>query len=158
MMREQAVTRKYVELLRRKFRLSPDRAEDIVQAAWVRALRFQAKFEGRSEWLTWFSVIVHREAMRVFRKSPFQTVALNPDVLAVCIAEDASLAGVGQLIGKLSDAWSREIFWLHYVEGWLVEEIAESYGVSESSVKGRLRRGRMEIATRLNHRVRRAAA
>lgn len=162
---------------RRLFRLargmtgSDDEAEDIVQAAYVRAFTRLASFRRESSLATWLSRIVINEALgRLRRDHP--TVELTPIVEAEAGQADIipfPLAGAGpdpersmaqreirQLVEAAIDALPepfRIVLVARLVEDLSVEETASLFDLRPETVKTRLFRARKLLRQALEAKV-----
>jgi RNA polymerase sigma factor (sigma-70 family) len=135
--------------------LDPDAAADIVQDAFVRAYANLARCHDRRRFRFWLLATLRNRGLdylkerrrrdlslsdeAVVRRAEMTEVA-TPDAaerLALRRALDAALA-------RLSPA-VRETFVLRHVEQWSIEEIAELLGLSDSAVKMRLHRARLQL-------------
>lgn len=124
-------------------------AEELTQEAFVEAVRHQARFDGRSDPLTWVCGIARHKLADHFRRLERQErrqarlvarhVEEEPDrdVSEVGDAGDA----VRSVLRSLP-AMQRAALVLHYLDGFSVREIADLLGRSESAVESLLSRGR----------------
>ena len=125
-------------------RASPD---ELVEEAWVRAVRFFGDFEWRSELRTWLIGILincHREAIRGRARDEPPTISiLSTESRAEPVAPHAP-AGMAleleQGLARLPDGY-REVVVLYHVYGYKHREIAERLGISEGTSKSQLARG-----------------
>lgn len=141
---------------------NPQDAEDVLQETFIKAYNNIQKFEGRSKISTWLYRIAVNEALMLLRKRKdgitsidqgFQTD--NGDILPkqiidwCCLPEkelmkDEVREQIEAAVGTLSDA-NRAAFLLRDVEGLSTRETAEVLDISESAVKVRLMRARMQL-------------
>ncbi len=141
---------------------NPQDAEDVLQETFIKAYNNIQKFEGRSKISTWLYRIAVNEALMLLRKRKdgitsidqgFQTD--NGDILPkqiidwCCLPEkelmkDEVREQIEAAVGTLSDA-NRAAFLLRDVEGLSTRETAEVLEISESAVKVRLMRARMQL-------------
>lgn len=124
-------------------------AEDVVQEAWLRALRGSNRFRGRASLKTWLTGILlrccweaaRRDARR--REEPLDAAPLSPRspdvVLRIDLLRD---------LGSLSQGY-RAVLLLHDVEGFTHAEIGELLGISEGTSKSQLSRARRALRMRL---------
>lgn len=129
-------------------------AEDVVQDAWIRAVGRLADFRADSTFRTWlvgFVVRIAREQLRDARKEvdladADRRGAMGPIDVAVA-TDDARLTGtfarvdLERAIATLAPGF-REVLWLHDVEGFTHEEIAQSLGIVPGTSKSQLARAR----------------
>lgn len=147
-------------------RMLSDRAlaEDVVQDAFITALRGLPKFEGRSSIKTWLHRITVNATLMKLRKlkrlgeqsldeylpefdqyecrieAPWPKLARTEDIL-----ENEQLrALVTEKIAMLPDAY-RIVVQLRDIEGYDTGEVAELMGISVSNVKVRLHRARAAL-------------
>jgi RNA polymerase sigma-70 factor, ECF subfamily len=135
-----------------------DAAEELVQAAFVRAFEKRASFRAESSAATWLHRILHNlavdQARRTAREIPVEEVEerWRDDAYTV---DAATVVERAQTRNELEDALVRLPFiyrsavLLHDVEDWTVAEIADHLGIDLPAAKQRLRRGRMMLVTAL---------
>jgi RNA polymerase sigma-70 factor (ECF subfamily) len=134
-------------------------AEDILQAAYVRAYEHLAQFRGGAAFGGWLTRITVHEALgrlrgaRRFeswegegdRMDGFASPTPNPEQAA----SNAEIGGLLEsLIEELPGA-SRAVFMLREVEQMSTAEVSEALGISEENVKVRLHRARGLLRGRL---------
>lgn len=134
----------------------PDRAADLVQDTYVRALEREDQFvEGRPTG-PWLRTILHNLAVDRARRASREMVVEDVEELwkdDEYTIDPAVIAEHLQTRQDLEDALARVPFIhrtvviLHDVDGWTVREIAEMQGVSLPAAKQRLRRGRMALTS-----------
>lgn len=141
---------------------NPADAEDLVQAASLRALRGFGTFEAGSNFGAWLYRIVSNEYVSRYRQVRRRGVELSIDELPGEGAPDAVRATDrlavsndprGELAGRI-DAERilaamralpepyRLVTALYFVDGMAYEEIARSLGIAVGTVRSRLHRGR----------------
>lgn len=163
---EAAVLQLRPEMLRLATRhvRSVDDAEDVVQDAWIAALKGIQRFEGRASLKTWLLRILAYRAMSAGRKAgrflsldqfadpagvaaragPLPTlVSPTPD------PEEAAVVGdlrdrVEKAIAELPSRQS-EVVRLRDLEGWAPGEVSARLGVSPGNQRVLLHRGRMQV-------------
>jgi RNA polymerase sigma-70 factor (ECF subfamily) len=135
-------------------------ADDVVQEAYYRALKFFGCFRG-SNGRTWFLQVVRntgytwlqkhraRELTVAFDegKQPAASEALNPEKLAIQRADREMLR---QAIEELPIAY-REVVVLRELEGLSYQEIAGVAEIPLGTVMSRLARARRQLQERLAH-------
>ncbi len=135
-------------------RLTADRqrAEELVQDAFVRAWEKLETFRGESSFSTW----LHRLTVNVFlvgsrsrrrREARVQVRAELPD--AAIVPRDGGLGPEGrmdleQAIARLPDG-ARTAFVLHELQGYSHEEIARLTGVATATIRAQLFRARRRL-------------
>ncbi|WP_411103201.1 SigE family RNA polymerase sigma factor [Streptomyces sp. cmx-4-9] len=124
-------------------------AQDVVQEAFVKgwSRRHQLDREGRPE--AWIRTVAWRLAVsrwRFRRRSldAWKRTGAPPDVQGPGPEQVALVEALRELPGQ-----QRRTMTLHYVCDLTVEQIAEETGVSASTVKTHLSRGRAALAPRL---------
>ncbi|MEN8172593.1 MAG: sigma-70 family RNA polymerase sigma factor [Chloroflexota bacterium] len=152
----------YIYRLALKMLQNPQDAEDVLQETFIKAFRALPNFNGKSKVSTWLYRIATNEALMFLRKK-------KPDFVSVempsekspgdqkslqivdwcCIPEDELASDEARHhldlgIEKLSLAL-KSVFILRDVEGLSIKETAEILEISESAVKIRLHRARMQL-------------
>ena len=134
-------------------------AEDIMQAAYVRAYEHLRQFSGAAPFGAWLTRIAVNEALSRLRSAKhfdepegegdhmdrFASPTLNPEQ-AAANAETSHL--LGSLIEQLPGS-SRAVFILRDVEGMSTAETSHALGITEENVKVRLHRARATLRTGL---------
>lgn len=155
---EVLVRRHTVVLYRLAVRLTghPATAEDAVQDAWIAAWRFLPGFDERSALSTWLYRLTTNAALKSQRGR--RAVVVPDEALAARAPVVASAEGDGQAAAQRAAVRAavtelpvslRVPIVLHYFEDVGVEETARILGLSASTVRGRLRRGRSALALAL---------
>ena len=147
---------------------NPQDAEDILQETFIKAFDNIDRFEGRSKVSTWLYRIAVNEALMLLRKrkdnlteidAELETKngALQPRQIVdwCCLPEkelvsNESRKRINAAIQTLSDA-NRAAFLLRDVEGLTTKETAEVLDISESAVKVRLMRARLQLREELTN-------
>lgn len=145
----------------------PDEAEDVLQETFINAYKGMSRFEGRSKLSTWLYRIASNQALMRLRKR-------HPDTLSVgepeedsaetaapldltdwcCLPEAEFMTGEAQAqldfaIEKLSPPL-RGTFALRDLQALSTRETAEILGISETAVKTRLLRARLQLREQLS--------
>jgi len=141
-------------------------AEDILQETFIKAFNHIDRFEGRSKISTWLYRIAVNESLMLLRKRKGNTVQLDNDIETddgdviprqivdwCCLPEKELMSSetrqhIRKAIKTLSDA-NRAAFLLRDVEGLSTREAAETLDISESALKVRLMRARMQLREEL---------
>lgn len=146
---------------------NPQDAEDVMQETFIKAYDHVAGFEGRSKLSTWLYRIATNEALMLLRKRKksikhieegFETD--DGDVLPIqivdwcCLPERELVSSESQdrlreAAMTLSDS-NRAAFLLRDVEGLSTREAAEALDISQSALKVRLMRARMQLREELS--------
>ncbi len=147
---------------------NPQDAEDILQETFIKAFDNIDRFEGRSKVSTWLYRIAVNEALMLLRKRKDNLTEIdaeletkNGDLLPrqivdwCCLPEkelvsNESRKRINAAIQTLSDA-NRAAFLLRDVEGLSTKETAEVLDISESAVKVRLMRARLQLREELTN-------
>ncbi|HYO47482.1 MAG TPA: sigma-70 family RNA polymerase sigma factor [Gemmatimonadota bacterium] len=130
-----------------RFARDPDRAEEVVQDAFVRAWRSLPSFNGDSRLSTWLHSVAVNAALDGVRVRSRREARLDRDVDLDRYAAEVGRAMPGadldleRAVASLPDG-AREIVILHYIEGYPCAEIAEQLGIVEGTVKSQLHRAR----------------
>jgi len=126
-------------------------AEGAVQETFLKAWRALSAFRGESSEKTWLMRIAINVCRDMQRGNWFRFVdrRRTPSVLPEAVSpiepyEEQLVADVMNLPVKL-----REVILLYYYQGMNTLEIADSLGISQSSVSGRLKRGREKLKKEL---------
>ena len=153
---EELVEKHQTALLRTCFLYLRDRslAEDAVQETFLKAYRSMGSFRGESSQRTWLMRIAMNTCRDLSRSGwfRFHDRRYTPDMLPEASVpfedeEEGLVAAVMQLPRKL-----REVILLHYYQGMSTVEIASSLGIAQSSVSGRMKRGREKLRAMLEGR------
>ena len=129
--------------------MTPEDAEEVVSdvflAAWNQAQDLQpAKIKA------WLGAVARHKAKNALRQAG-QTLPLEEDVLELpdgSMLERLEREERRQLVRRAVDILQprdREIFLRHYYHAQSVSDISREMGMPESTVKTRLRRGRMKL-------------
>ena len=142
-------------------------AEDVMQETFIKAFNHIEAFEGRSKISTWLFRIATNEALMLLRKRRDGITDIDEgiqtddgDLMPVqivdwcCLPEKELMSEETRKIlqkaaMKLSDS-NRAAFLLRDVEGLSTQDAAESLGISESALKVRLMRARMQLREELS--------
>lgn len=141
-------------------------AEDVLQETFLKSYSRLDQFQGNSKFYTWLVRIAVNEAlMRIRRGKNRATVSLDQELETA----DGSLARevpsgeetpeeiygreelrdyIARAIDVLSETY-RPVFVLRDVEGFSTEETGQMLDLSESAVKSRLLRARLQLQQRL---------
>lgn len=125
----------------RLLRRGASEAEDVVQEAWLRAVRGLPGFRGDSALRTWLIGIAIRCALEIGRRHP--PVGLVDAELAAVSPATPSL-DLEQAIASLTDGY-RQVLVLHDIQGYTHLEIAALLDIDEGTSKSQLSRARGAI-------------
>lgn len=141
---------------------NPQDAEDVLQETFIKAFNNIDGFEGRSKVSTWLYRIAVNESLSLIRKRKDNLTSIDAgletddgDILPrqiidwCCLPErelisDEARHYINEAIDSLTDA-NRATFLLRDVEGLSTRETAKVLDISESAVKVRLMRARMQL-------------
>jgi RNA polymerase sigma-70 factor (ECF subfamily) len=125
----------------------PDTAQEVTQEAFITVFRKLRQFRGDAPFWGWLRRVVVNHAISTLRRSPkaaqleFQDYhahsSVEQDQLGLAMDLEAALASLG--------ADDRAVVWLHDVEGYGHQEIADMFGKTESFSKTRLSRARARL-------------
>jgi RNA polymerase sigma-70 factor (ECF subfamily) len=122
--------------------------EDVVQEAWLRAVRRLPSFDGRSglrAWLIGFVVNCCRESWRDARRHGTEQGADNPREDAAQPADShAERLDLERALARLAPGY-RTVLLLHDVEGMTHEEIGELLEIAPGTSKSQLARARQVL-------------
>lgn len=145
---------------------NPQDAEDVLQEAFIKAFRHLPDFDGRSKVSTWLYRIATNEALMLLRRRKQVFSIDEPEaggeeeqppkeiVDWCCLPEDELMSAearlhIDQAIDRLSPA-SKVVFLLREMEGLSTQETAEVLSLSETAVKTRLSRARLQMREQLS--------
>jgi RNA polymerase sigma-70 factor (ECF subfamily) len=135
--------------------LDQDAAADIVQDAFVRAYANLARCHDRRRFRFWLLATLRNRGLDYLKERRRRDLSLSDDAV-VRRAELSDTGGadaaerirlrraLDAALARLSPP-IRETFVLRHLEQWSIEEIAELLGLTESAVKMRLHRGRLQL-------------
>ena len=153
---EEMVTQYQSALLRMCYIQLRDRtlAEDAVQETFIKAYRNLSTFAGNASEKTWLTKIAINTCRDLNRSGWLRLMdrRYTPEMLPEAAmhfeeSEEELVLAVMQLPCKL-----REVILLYYYQGMNTMDIADSLGISQSSVSGRLKRARDKIRHELERR------
>ena len=134
-------------------------AEDITQETFLRIYQKLDTLNHPTQFSKWLYAIVDHLCIAWFRKNRLQTRSLQEIHISETEAEaysryvatehakttaDAQRALVKELLTKLKES-DRTVITLHYFEDMTSAEIGEFLGVSENTIKSRIRRARQHL-------------
>ncbi len=145
----------------------PQDAEDGLQETFLKAYRSLPEFEGRSSLSTWLYRIAVNEALMLARKRKPDTVSIDEQAETAegelepmqitdwcCLPENELLSAearrfLDQAIDRLPETL-RVVFVLRDIQGLSIKETAEALELSETAVKTRLLRARLNLREQLS--------
>jgi RNA polymerase sigma-70 factor (ECF subfamily) len=141
-------------------------AEDVLQETFIKAYRHLPDFDGRSRLSTWLYRIATNEALMLLRRrkqviisieEPAETSEQQQEPLQIkdwcCLPEEELMSAearqyLDQAIDNLPHTL-RVVFLLRDIEGLSTAETAEVLNLSETAVKTRLSRARLNLREQL---------
>jgi RNA polymerase sigma-70 factor, ECF subfamily len=136
-----------------------DDAHDLCQEAFLRAYRGLDKFDGDSQFYTWFYRILSNLAIDHLRRRKFQAVSLDDPDHAPTLADDAPdpehMMARRKLCDRLDAALAtlspvqRAVLTLREVQGLSYQEISDVVGCSLGTVMSRLFHARKNLVKAL---------
>ena len=120
-----------------------DAVQDTLARAWEKR-NFLARQENFKPWVMKILTNQCRDVLRKRRRRSFYP--LEED--AATVEMPAPQPPVMEAIGALKPEW-RTVVLLHYVDGYAVQEIAQSLGIPSGTVKTRLRAARKRLSQTL---------
>ena len=145
---------------------NPQDAEDILQETFIKAYRHLEKFDGRSSLSTWLYRIATNEALMFLRRQKPEPVSVDQtldtsegEVEPLQIIDWSSLPEeelmsaeaqvyLDKAVEKLSPSL-RVVFVLRDIQSLSTRETAEVLNISETAVKTRLSRARLQLREEL---------
>jgi RNA polymerase sigma-70 factor (ECF subfamily) len=122
-------------------------AQEVTQEAFITVFRKLRQFRGDAPFWGWLRRVVVNQAISTLRRGPRVTELEFQDHLVAADdgQEQVSLAMDLEAALAALDYEDRAIVWLHDVEGYGHQEIAEMFGKTESFSKTRLSRARAKL-------------
>lgn len=122
-------------------------AQEITQEAFITAFRKIRQFRGDAPFWGWLRRVVVNHAISTLRRGPKGDVLEFQDYHAPATGEQEQVGLAMDLEAALAalDAEDRAVVWLHDVEGYAHQEIADLFGMTESFSKTRLSRARSRL-------------
>jgi RNA polymerase sigma-70 factor (ECF subfamily) len=146
---------------------NPQDAEDVLQNTFLKAFQHINNFEGRSKISTWLYRIATNEALMIIRKKrpevniSEETNEDNNDINSpsqfidwCCLPESEMISSESNIeldnaIQRLSEAL-RIVFILRDIEGLSIQETSKVLNLTETAVKTRLLRARLNLREQLS--------
>jgi RNA polymerase sigma-70 factor (ECF subfamily) len=141
-------------------------AEDILQETFIKAYKALPKFEGRSSLSTWLYRIATNEALMFLRRKGLDQISVDQpsdngeeqsplEIADWCCLPEGELmstearANLDASVGMLPQSL-RVVFLLRDIEGLSTRETSDALQISESAVKTRLSRARLQLRESLS--------
>jgi len=122
-------------------------AQEVTQEAFITAFRRLKQFRGDAPFWGWLRRVVVNHAISALRKLPSAELVEFQDYQAPRAGDEESIGRAMDLEAALQmlNHHDRAVIWLHDVEGYRHDEIAELFGKTESFSKTRLSRARQRV-------------
>jgi RNA polymerase sigma-70 factor (ECF subfamily) len=129
----------------------PDTAQEVTQEAFITVFRKLRQFRGDAPLWGWLRRVVVNQAISTLRRSPRAEELELHDYHAANHGEQEQLGLTMDLEAALASLGDKDraVVWLHDVEGYGHQEIAEMFGKTESFSKTRLSRARARLRSLL---------
>jgi len=130
----------------------PETAQEVTQEAFITVFRKLRQFRGDAPFWGWLRRVVVNQAISTLRRRPAVRELEYQDYHAAADAEQEQVGLAMDLESALSslDDEDRAVVWLHDVEGYGHQEIANMFGMTESFSKTRLSRARARLRALLD--------
>jgi RNA polymerase sigma factor (sigma-70 family) len=140
------IEKKLFNFLRKALNFSEDSA-DLFQEVVLRAWKYFPTYDRERDFSTWIFAIAHNEIKKHFRRRRGDRALLSLEQLASDPAAPAADPDVELVHGaaRTLPARQREVFFLHYYNGFSVAETAAICGLRQGNVKFILNRGREAV-------------
>jgi RNA polymerase sigma-70 factor, ECF subfamily len=128
-------------------------AEDVTQEAWLRAVRDWRRKGIPDQPIAWLTTVARNILVSYYRTKRPASLDSADDVVAA--VDGRQTAAAAEASAVLSDALARlpadqaQLLEAFHLEDRRMSQIAESMGVSERAVEGRLRRARQRLRREL---------
>ena len=135
-----------VYTLARRLTKTAEDAEDVLQETFLEVCRSLSGWRGDGSLWGWVRTIAASKAMMRYRREKVRATEALDDELAVGqAAEDVPLQlDLEAALARLPER-TRAVVWLHDVEGYTHEEIAELMGMTTSFSKSQLARAHQKL-------------
>ena len=155
----------HVDAVVRRLVSDPDTAADVAQEVWIQIFRALPSWRGDSQFGTWIHrIAVNRtlNALRRVRRVAKIETSLEDEADGAPAAAQSSVEPEGDralLAASIEDAarklspGARQVFYLHDVEGYTHEEIAQELGITSGGSKSQLFKARAKLRSLLSHLV-----
>src|SRR5712692_2886239 len=120
----------------------PDSAQDLVQEAYLRALRYQHSYQAGTNMKAWLFAIMRNLFWDRFKGSRKEDVSL--DDVGEFVLDELAASEVVAAVEKLPPL-HREVVLLVDVEGFSYKDAAQTLGVPIGTVMSRLHRARQQL-------------
>ena len=134
-----------------------DTAQDFTQDIFIKVFDKLDSFQNRSTFSTWLYAVSHNYCLDQIRIGKrFNPESLSEDMVGSIAEQDSSVTvefRLQALEGMMKNLPAEEVTFLRlkYEKGLSIKEIAQQYGLTESTVKMRLKRTRDKLQTLYSH-------
>jgi len=127
-------------------------AQEVTQEAFITVFRKLRQFRGDAPFWGWLRRVVVNQAISTLRRRPVAGELEFQDYHATADGEQDQVGLAMDLETALAslDDEDRTVVWLHDVEGYGHQEIADMFGMTESFSKTRLSRARARLRALLD--------
>lgn len=132
-------------------------AEDALQEAFIKAFRKLGQFKGEVTFGAWLKRIVINTCLDAIKAKKVEMYPLQEEFTRIPEAEDdwsvPDTATVNQVLKAINDLPGayKTVLNLYLLEGYDHGEIAQIMGISESTSRTNLHRGKLKLKEKLNH-------
>jgi RNA polymerase sigma-70 factor (ECF subfamily) len=131
-------------LARRLTRTAED-AEDVLQETFLEVCKSLGTWRGDGSLWGWIRTIAASKALMRYRREKVRATELLDDEMNAAVGDDVPLRlDLESALERLSER-TRSVVWLHDVEGYTHEEIAELMGMTTSFSKSQLARAHQKL-------------
>lgn len=131
--------------LARRLTKTAEDAEDVLQETFLEVCRSLSSWRGDGSLWGWVRTITASKALMRYRREKIREADELDDDVSGHRADDIPLRmDLESALSRLSDR-SRAVVWLHDVEGYTHEEIAELMGMTTSFSKSQLARAHQKL-------------
>ena len=130
--------------LARRMLRKPEDAEDVLQETFLEIVRSIRQYRGEGHLWGWIRRIASTKALMKIRREQLRTMEPLDDEPGKPGMHIAANLDLERALEHLSET-SRAVVWLHDVEGFTHEEIAEQMGKSVSFSKSQLARAHVRL-------------
>jgi len=139
----------HVEAVVRRLAGDPDLAQDIAQEVWIQIFRALPSWRGDAKFSTWIHRVAINRTLNALRPVK-RAAAVESEIEehSVIVEQDAERRMLAQNIEAAAAQLSpgaRTVFYLHDVEGFTHEEIAEQLGITPGGSKSQLFKARAKL-------------
>lgn len=139
----------YVDAVVRRLVRDPDHAADVAQEVWIQIFKALPTWRGDAQFSTWaHRIAVNRtlNALRSSKRLAQHETPIEEESAAVELDadRDMTLATIHAAAERLAPG-ARTVFYLHDVEGYTHEEIAEQLGITTGGSKSQLFKARARL-------------